>query len=106
MDKTGLPNDRNTSRTGRDKLLFSSPALCQAESPRKNIRTPGSTIFTNHCLSAPCSLAQVARKPSGCELGDLFKFSRLLKEVGRPGHALEPLLRPDLLSRLAVNADH
>src|SRR5215212_9093916 len=50
-------------------------------------------------LSAPRSLAQVARKPSGGEPGDFFKFSRLLKEVGRPGHDFEPLLRPYLLSR-------
>src|SRR5215208_1973779 len=57
-------------------------------------------------LSAPRSLAQVVRKPSGGEPGDFFKFSRLLKEVGRPGHDFEPLLRPYLLSRLAVQADH
>src|SRR5215213_2423428 len=57
-------------------------------------------------LSAPRSLAQVARKPSGGEPGDFFKFSRLLKEVGRPGHDFESLIRPYLLSRLAVHADH
>src|SRR5215217_2516299 len=57
-------------------------------------------------LSPPRSLAQVARKPSGGEPGDFFKFSRLLKEVGRPGHDFEPLLRPYLLSRLTVHADH
>jgi hypothetical protein len=46
------------------------------------------------CLSALRSLSQVARKPSGGEPGDFFKFSWLLKEVGRPGHDFEPLLRP------------
>src|SRR5829696_8499411 len=51
MDRTDLSNGRNASRTCRCRRLCSSPALCQAESPRKDIRTPGPIFFTNHCSS-------------------------------------------------------